>query len=334
MEGVMPYTSLVLGGTGFIGAHIVRELVEHGHTVRVLARPDGDRSLLNEMDVDIFDGDLTSSSALSAAIEGCDSVVHCAAHYPIFSVDPDKECEIGRNQIVRIHEVLDKHPVQRFVYISGPAAVGRYPDGRPEDEDAPWPPQRSKSAYARVKREMQDLVLYNAAKHNAIVVAPTGVFGPGDRKPTTGKLIIDISKNMLPVGLRGRSNAVSVFAVAEGVRLALEKGKVGRLYVLGQENLTIPDLMKRIAVLTDSLAPRASIPPGMMRPQVLVAERVAYHAGKPAPLVPIVGIDFAIFGEYLSSDVAKTELGYDPSKYPLDDAITQAFEWFKQMDMT
>ncbi len=328
----MPYTTLVLGGTGFIGHHIVRELLEYGHTVRVLARPDGDRSLLEGMDVEIVDGNLTSSSLMSA-LDGCNALIHAAAHYPIFSVDPDEESEIGRKQILSIHEALDRHPVERFVYISGPAAVGKYDDGRAEDEDAPWPEERMKSAYARLKREMQDMVLFAAQKHNALVVVPTGTFGPGDRKPTTGQVIIDVAKNRLPVTLKGNSNAVSVFAVAEGVRLALEKGKVGRLYVLGDENLTIPELLKRIASITHGMAPLSVLPPEFIRPQALIGEKIAWRAGAAKPLVPVVGVDFALYGSYLSSDVATQELGYDPSKYSLDDAIRQAFEWFQDKGM-
>jgi len=328
----MPYTTLVLGGTGFIGHHIVRELIEHGHTVRVLARPNGDRSLLEGMDVEIVDGELSSSS-LSTALDGCDALIHAAAHYPIFSVNPDEESEIGRKQILSVHEALDRHPVERFIYISGPAAVGKYADDRPEDEDAPWPEARLKSAYARLKREMQDMVLLDAHKHNAIAVVPTGTFGPGDRKPTTGQVIIDVAKNRLPVTLKGNSNAVSVFAVAEGVRLALEKGRVGRLYVLGHENLTIPDLLRRIAGITHGMAPLSALPPEFIRPQAMIGEKIAWRAGAAKPLVPVVGVDFALYGAYLSSDVAVQELGYDPSTYPLDDAIQQAYDWFRDKGM-
>ncbi|GBE30870.1 MAG TPA: NAD-dependent epimerase/dehydratase family protein [Bacteroidetes bacterium] len=329
----MPYKTLVLGGTGFIGHHIVRELLENGHSVRVMARPNRNRSLLEGMDVEIVDGDLSKTSTILAALEGCDALIHAAAYYPIFCFDPKKEAEFGRSQILRIQEALTRHPVERFVYISGPAAVGRYADGRPEDEDSPWPQIRMKSAYARVKREMQDLVLYNGKKHNAIVAAPGGVFGPGDRKPTSGRVIVDIAKNHMPIALRGRANAASVFAVAEGIRLALEKGKVGRLYVLGQENLTIPDLMKRMAKITGGTSPKITLSPEFVRPQLLIAERLAFHAGKPAPLMPLIAADFALFGEYMSSDVAKAELGYDPSKYPLDEALKQAYEWFKEKGM-
>lgn len=329
----MPYKTLILGGTGFIGHHIARELIEHGHAVRVLARPGGDRSLLDGMDVEIVDGTFTETASLIAALEGCDALIHTAGHYPIFSINPDEESDVGRKQILCIHEALSRSPVDRFVYVSSPSAVGIYSDGRPEDEDAPWPEKRRKSAYARVKREMQDLVLFHAQKHNALAAAPTGVFGPEDRKPTTGQLIVDVAKNRLLVALKGKSNAVSVFAVAEGVRLALEKGKTGRLYVLGQENLTISDLLKRMAEITGGLAPVSSLPPEFVRPQALLGEQVAWRTGASKPLLPVVGVDFAVYGEYMSSEVAMNELGYDPSRYPLDDAIRQAFEWFKTKGM-
>ncbi len=329
----MAYKTLILGGTGFIGHHIARELLAKGHTVRVLARAGGDRSLLKGMDVEIVDGDLSDSSSLLAALEGCDALIHAAAHYPVWSLDADREAELGRQQILRVHEALAKHPVERFVYVSGPAAVGRYPDGRPADEDAPWPEERRKSAYARVKREMQDLVLYNARRTNATVVVPTGTFGPGDRKPTTGQLIVDIAANRVPVALHGRTNAVSVFAVADGVRRTLEQGAVGRLYVLGDENLTVLELCTRIADIVGVRAPRLGLSPDILRPVAVIGEHLARRMRKDRPAVPVVGLDFALFGTHLSSDVARNELGYDPSAYPLDAALKDAWEWFKDQEM-
>lgn len=322
-------TVLVLGGTGFIGHHIVKRLVREGFRVRVLARPGGDRSLLSTIDVDIHDGDIRHARDIKAALAGCDGLIHAAAHYPVWSIDPEREEDIGRQQILRVHEALHAHPVERFVYVSTLTAVGRYRDGRPEDEDAPFPEARWRSTYARVKREMQELVHYNARRTNAVIVAPTGVFGPGDRKPTTGRIILDIAVGRMPVTLHGRTNAVSVFAVADGIVRALEHGRVGRLYVLGGENLTLMDLSTRIARIVGAKPPRAALTPELIWPVAWAGEHLAQRLGHAAPPLPLVGVDFARYGEFISSDVARRELGYDPTAHPLSDALRKAWDWFR-----
>ncbi|MBS1261836.1 MAG: Aurachin B dehydrogenase [Calditrichaeota bacterium] len=321
---------LVLGGTGFIGHHLVRELIGRGLGVRVLARPGGDRSLLAGMDAEIIDGDLDDPSSLAAALNGCDGLVHAAGHYPTYSIHPEREAERGRAQALRILDALANHPVERFLYVSTLSAVGRYPDNRPEDEAAPWPESRRASAYARVKREMQDVFLSRASEHNTLAVAPTAVFGPGDRKPTTGRIIVDVARGRMPVTLHGRTNAVSVFAVAEGAIDAFERGTAGRVYVLGGENLTIPRLCERIAGIADVRPPYFAVPAEIVRPLAWLGEQIAFRAGDAAPPLPLVGVDFANFGEYLSSDLARRELAYDPARHPLDDAIRDALAWFRE----
>ncbi len=208
-------------------------------------------------------------------------------------------------------------------------AVGRYPDGRPEDENAPFPEERKKSTYAAVKRLMQDEVLKYAEKFNTVVVAPTAVFGEEDRKPTTGAVILEVAKGKLPVSLDGRTNVVDVHLVADGVLSALEKGSNGRLYVLGGENMTLTQMMTKIAIVAQVKPPYVSLSPKAMLPFAKASELIGDRLGKKRPLLPQVGIDFALYGEFISSEIAKKELGYDPSKSDTSEVIKRTLDWFK-----
>ncbi len=320
---------LVLGGSGFIGHHIVRELLEQGYNVRVLSRPKSDCSLLDKSSVEIVQGILESPQVLENAIKDCNVLVHAAGHYPLYSIHKEMEVWQGLRQIQRIHRALSHNPVERFIYVSSPTAVGKYDDNHPADENAPYPKERDKSTYCKVKHSMQQTVLARADRTNAVVVAPTGVFGDGDRKPATGRIIVEIAKAKLPAGLTGFTNVVDVRDVAKGVALAIEKGETGKLYVLGGKNITLQKLVKRIARYAGVRAPKVFLEPKALYPAAWSSEYFSKIMGLEKPLFPVVGLDFAMYGDYLSSQVTVKKLGYSPTdniELPLNCAI----EWFRE----
>ncbi len=318
----------MLGGAGFIGHHIVRELRGHGYGVRVLVRPTSQRKLLDDQDVDIVEGDLADLSSLVKALQGIDYLIHAAAYYPVYSLNRRLHLSRGLRQIENIHGAISASEVKRFVYVSTLSAVGKYPDGLPEDEKAPYPPARNRGAYPMVKRGMQLAVLAGAERFNSVIVAPTAVFGEGDIKPTTGRMIVEAAKGAIPVAVEGRTNVVDVRDVATGARLALEKGRKGRLYVLGGVNITMPDLIGKIAELLDAKPPRFAMNPRLLLPLACLSEIVGKLLGSPAPLIPLVGLNFAIYGEFVSSAVAEEEIGYRRTA-SIEPAISRAIEWFR-----
>ena len=320
---------LVLGGAGFIGHHIVRELLKRGEQVSVLVRPSSDRTLLRGMDVQITEGDLDRSGVLEDALEGSDALVHAAAYYPVWSFGKRAQVHQGLKQIGRIHKALARRNVRRFLYVSTLSAVGRYEDGRPEDENAPYPVERFRSTYSSIKRAMQNEVLQQASRFNSVVVAPTGVFGEGDRKPTTGRVILDIAKRRMPVSLHGRMNAVDVHSVAWGVAEALAKGRTGGLYVFGGQDMTLDGFFARVARIADVPPPKLSLPPKAVLPLAWITEGVGWLLRRRAPLLPVVGVDFARFGSYISSEVSTKEFGYDPARNSLDETIRRTLAWFR-----
>jgi len=320
---------LVLGGSGFIGHQIVRELLERGEKVSVMVRPGSDTSLLEGMEVDLVEGDIDRSGDIETALDGADALVHAAAYYPIYSLGRDSQKASALHQVGRIHKALARKNVRRYLYVSTLSAVGRYEDGRPEDENAPFPVERLKSTYASLKRAMQEEVLRQANRFNTVVVAPTAVFGSGDRKPTTGRVILETAKRKMPVILKGKMNAVDVQQVAWGVAEALQKGKSGKLYVLGGENMTLEGFFARVARIAEVPAPRFALPTKPLYPIAWTTEVAGKLLRAERPLLPVVGIDFAHYGEYMSSEVAERELDYDPMKTSVDAAIRNTITWFR-----
>ncbi len=319
---------LVIGGAGFIGHHIVRELLGSSYIVRVLARFESDKTLLDGLDFELHEGNFEHEGVVEAALKDCDYLIHSAAHYPVYSLKPSDDVRRGLKQISTIHNALAKSNVERFLFISSLTAVGRYPDGRPEDENADYPIERDRSAYCRVKRAMQQMVMARTDDFNTVVVAPTAVIGEGDLRASTGRLLVDVAKGRVPFVVSGRVNVVDVHDVARGVIQAMEKGNKGRIYVLGGENTRIMDLISRIAKTAGAKPPSFALPPLTLMPLAHFSELISKMLQREKPLFPEVGIDFVRFGEYLSSEVAKEEIGYETG--PVDAAISRGIDWFKR----
>lgn len=321
---------LVLGGTGFIGAAIVRELEARGRAVSVLARPGSDRSLLKGTRATIHEGDMENPHDLQRALESADSLVHAAAYYPSYSLGKEKQVQIAVQQVRGIIDAAAHAGVNRFVFLSSPSAVGVYPDGRPEDEHALFPAERLRGTYNSIKRAMQDWVLAEANRVNGTVIAPTGVFGPGDRKPTTGRLLLEIARGKMPIALEGKINVVDVRNVARGTVEAFENGSVGRLYVLGGENTTIPAFIEQVARIAGVKPPSRTLNPETLVPLAWATEWAGRFLGRRVPKLPIVSLDFARYGTHLSSAVAEEELGYNPRRYTTQQTIEDALAWFRE----
>ena len=98
---------LITGGTGFVGSHTVAELMRAGHEIKLLARsPDRVSSALGPLeveDVETVVGDVTDPAAVERAIQGCDSVVHCAS---VYSLDPRASSSINRTNVLGTDVVL------------------------------------------------------------------------------------------------------------------------------------------------------------------------------------------------------------------------------------
>src|SRR5712691_10347208 len=126
---------LVTGGTGFVGAHIVRALLARGRSVRCLVRPGRPRENLRDLPVEFAAGDLADCASLSRALAGVSTLYHCAADYRLYAKDPP---EIYATNVAGTENILRaaaEAGVARVVYTSSVGALGRNPDGAPANED-------------------------------------------------------------------------------------------------------------------------------------------------------------------------------------------------------
>ena len=319
--------ALVTGGTGFVGANLVRELLAGGRTVRVLARKGGDRRALEGCAVEIAEGDLLETESLHAAVRGARQVYHVAADYRLWARDPRELYRANVDGTRHVLAAAAEAGAERIVYTSTVGALGIPKDGTPGDEMSPvgledmvGPYKASKFLAERVAEEL-------AARGAPIVIVnPSAPIGPWDVKPTpTGQMVVDFLKGKMLGSLDTGLNIVHVRDVARGHILAAERGRVGQKYVLGHRNMPLIEIFRMLAGLTGLRAPRFRVPYGVAWMAALCMEGAARVTGG-TPQVPLNAVRMARKKMYFSADKAVSELGLPQT--PAEDALRDAVAWF------
>ena len=321
--------TLVTGATGFVGAAVVRALVQRGQRVRVLTRANSSRQNLAGLDVEIAVGDLLDAPSLVAAVSGCASVYHVAADYRLWVPDP---AEMYRANIDGSRALLlaaKDNGVQRIVYTSSVATLGINPDHTPSDESTPVGIADMIGTYKKSKFLAEEEVrrLVKDANVPAVIVNPSMPVGPGDIKPTpTGRMVIEAALGKMPAYLDTGLNVVHVDDVAQGHLLAHDRGAIGERYILGGENLTLAQILAQISAIVGRKPPTIQLPRLPLFPLAVIAElwgRVSGHE----PMLTVDSLKMAAKYMHYSSAKAQRDLGYQAR--PAHQAFADAVQWYK-----
>lgn len=254
-------TALVTGGTGFLGGHVVRELLAQECEVRALVRPTSDRSELKALPVKFVTGDLRDPSSLEEAVKGADLVFHGAADYRFFVPDVEAMRQVNVDGTVALCRAAVEAGVSRIVYTSSAATV-RCPDGKPGTEDDFMTADECQSTYQRTKVLAEQAVWQMIGEGAPItIVNPSTFIGAGDRRPTpTGRMIADYLSGKLPAYVGAVMNWVAVADVARGHWLAATRGRPGERYILANADLPLSELFGILSEVSGRPAPRVKIP--------------------------------------------------------------------------
>ena len=322
--------SLVTGASGFVGSALARRLVAAGHRVKVLLRPTSDHRNIEELPVEIAQGDLTDKASLERALEGCDSLFHAAADYRLWTRNPDALYQSNVNGTLNIMQAALKTGVKRIVYTSSVATLGLNADGTPADENTPVTfadmighYKRSKFlAEAEVKKLVQEQGL------PAVIVNPSTPVGPRDIKPTpTGRMVLDAACGRTPAYVDTGLNLVHVDDVAEGHWLAYERGKIGERYILGARNMTLKEILTEVAKIAGHKPPRVRLPHNLVLPIAYLSEAWAWLTDGSEPRATVEGVRLSKKYMFFSIEKARRELGYNPRE--VEEALKDAVEWFR-----
>ncbi|MBC5809944.1 MAG: NAD-dependent epimerase/dehydratase family protein [Candidatus Eremiobacteraeota bacterium] len=321
----MSRLAFVTGGTGFVGANLIRALLAAGWSVRALARPHSDKRNLDGLPIEVVPGDVNAPD-LATSMRGADAVFHVAAHYSLWRRDKDALLHSNVDGTRNVLAAARNADVPRTVYTSSVAAIG-VKSGGIADESYQSPPERLIGAYKQSKflaeREARAAA---AAGQDVVIASPTTPIGPWDRKPTpTGDIFVRFLTGRMPFIVETGLNWVAVEDVARGHLLAYEHGRSGERYILGGENFTLRELLRRIGEIAGRRPPRYAVPLWLPLGVAWLGETVFPRFGF-EPKIPIDGVRMSKESMYYDTSKARDQLGYVPG--PLDPAIREAIQWF------
>jgi dihydroflavonol-4-reductase len=321
--------ALVTGATGFVGAAVARALLAAGWQVRALARSGSNRGNLQQLAVEVAEGDLADVASLERALEGCSGLFHAAADYRLGARDPEPLYLTNVEGTRNILHAARSCGVARIVYTSSVATVGIPSDGSPGEERTPVALSHMIGHYKRSKYLAEEVVR-DAARMgmSVVIVNPSTPVGPGDIKPTpTGQLVLDAASGRMPAYVDTGLNIVHVDDVAAGHLAAYERGIAGERYILGGEDMTLRAILGEIAQLVGRTPPRIRLPYSVVLPIAYLAEGFAAVTGR-SGRVTLEGVRMSRKRMYFSSAKAVSELGYR-WRPPLQ-AFADAVQWFRE----
>jgi len=317
------------GATGFLGSHVARALVDAGADLRLLVRPTSDPRNLEGLKADRVTGDLRDATSLEKAISGCDIIFHVAADYRLWVRDPEQMYRSNVEGTKAIVESARKNRVRRVVYTSSVATMGFTSNGTLADEESQVSLGNMIGPYKRSKFIAEQVALEAAhTGMDVVVVNPTTPVGERDIKPTpTGRIVLDFLKRKFPAYVDTGLNLVDATECARGHVAALEKGRSGQRYILGGENLTLKEILDKLAAITGLPSPKVKVPYALALGTGVVDELVT---GRMLGREPRATIDAVRMGRkkmFVSSAKAESELGW--KIVPVDNALGRAVEWFR-----
>jgi dihydroflavonol-4-reductase len=313
--------TLVSGGSGFLGSHLVRALAERGDDLRLLARRTSKLDHLGEIEFERVTGDITDRRAVKRAMDGVDRVFHVAGRTSLRRRDRIAVFDANLRGARNVFDAALDAGVSRVVHTSTVGAIGVASPRKTADETSPFEIGHLGLAYVNSKHEAE-LEAFRLAAHGlpVVIVNPTFVLGPEDPTGTSMRLVRRFLLRQIPAYVDGGLNIVDVRDVATGHLLADEKGKVGERYILGGRNFTLDRLFADLSRIS-----------GVEPPPIKLPARAALAAAEAARAARLpVGVDAeevrsaAMWWTYRNKK-ARQELGFAPR--PHEETLEDAVAW-------
>jgi dihydroflavonol-4-reductase len=316
--------TVVTGGAGFIGSHLVGQLVESGQQVRVVERPGASVGHLPAAAEVVF-ADIRDRIALAPALKGARWVYHLAANPHLWVRDRGLFQEVNFAGTVNVLDAALAAGAIRVLHTSTESILTKAKTHGAIDENIEISWDDAVGPYCRSKLLAEQYAFLLARQRRPVVVAnPTMPVGPGDRglSPPT-RLILDFCSRALPAWMDCTLNLVDVRDVALGLRLVMERGKTGRRYLLGHTNLTLEGLLGLLSELTGVAVPRWRVPYHAAVAAAWLSEICADHLTGRAPRASMTGVRLARRIMHFDSSRSQAEIGWCPRSIgqSLEDAV-------------
>lgn len=318
------------GTSGLLGSNVAKELLKRNYQVRGLFRDKEQTNLYKGVTgFEPFYGDVVEADKMEEGIRGCEVVIHAAADTRQW---PDRSPEYVATNVEGTRNIVEaskKAHVRRMIYVSTANALGFGTRENPGNEQMPPKFEQYGLGYMETKYQAQQMILKEVRENNfpAIIVNPTFMIGPSDIQPSSGKMVLAVYAGKVPGYPSGGKNCVYVGDAATAIVNAIELGRVGECYILGNVNVTYQELFTKIAEIIGKKPPKLPIPPVLVKGYGMLGSFYGALTGK-APNVSYKMAKVSCDGHYFRAQKAVQELKMPQT--PIETAIKECYEWFKE----
>ena len=320
---------VVTGATGFIGSAVTRALRARGARVDALIAPGVDDRNLEDTGARRVAADIRDAAAVRDLCRGARFVFHLAAVYRFWARDPRVFYDVNVGGTLNVLHAVAAAGCERLVFTSTVGVLGlRAARRRPADETCYADISHLFGHYKRSKFIAEHEVLRAAAQGlDVCLVLPTFPLGPGDVGPTpTGQVVLDFLNGRMPAFVDTALNVSHVDDLALGHLAALERGRRGRSYILGGENLSMRAVLQELAARTGLPMPRLEVPRGLVLAAGVASDLIEGRLLRREPRVPLEAARMSATTMAFSDERARAEIGY--TSRPAREAIEESARWF------
>lgn len=316
----------VTGATGLLGNNVVRHLLDQGHEVRVSVRHSSSRTPLEDLDVEILEGDIGEPDHARQLVKGTQALIHAAGLIWFGKTQQASSRKINVTATQNLAEACADQN-SRLLFVSSTDALAAGSPSHPANESSLDPP-KCNAAYVVSKREAE-AKLFEMAPHiglDFVITNPCLFFGPWDWKPSSGKMILALTDGFVPLAPSGGISVGDVRNIANGIIAAVQKGRHGERYILAGTNLSYLELWRHIAGLVNRKGPFAAMRTPMKKILSFGGDLFT-SISKRETEVNSEAIKLGGCWNYYDSSKAEGELDYQTGDYKT--AIQDAWEWLR-----
>jgi dihydroflavonol-4-reductase len=321
--------ALITGGTGFVGSNIALRLIERRWDVRILARPNSRRDLLEGGPFEFVTGDVLEPESLPPAMQGIDVVFHAAGVVDHWNQGKETMYQVNAEGTRNVMEAALQVKIDRVVHTSSTAALGIHPD-EIVDEEFQFNVKPEQFLYGHSKYLAEEIALeYYRKGLPVVIVNPTTVIGPRDiRKVSSGVVVEVVNHRIPPLIPPGGTNVIPICDAAHGHIEAALKGRPGERYILGGENISHLQLYRTIANVVGCGKKLKVMPKWQVS---LVAGLTDMFQPPTTGPVPLTGERLRLEAKSFYYDGSKSRSVFDIPKTPLRVTIGRTYEWYESM---
>jgi len=320
---------LVTGANGFLGSHLVARLAADGSEVAGFIRPGTGRRALDDLGVEVFEGDVLEPQTLLPAMRDRELVFHTAALTDSWLPDPSRIFLVNVEGTRNVCEQARRCGVRRMVHTSSVAACGSAPPGGLADEDTPWDLKRT-GPYS-VSKHHAEQVLRKCAGDSIeyVILCPHQILGPGDSAPVTqGKLIVDFLNRRPLFCIDIETQFVGVDDVVQAQVSAAERGRNRERYIIaGPEVISLRSYYAALEEITGIEARVVWLPRPLPFVGAYLMHFIADCVTKKKPALTVGNAHLLYKRMVFSIEKARRELGFCPGDYRI--ALRQAVDWYE-----